>query len=260
MCGIAGYIYLDRQRPVDPATLRAMAAVIHHRGPDGYGWAAPPDAGVGFSHARLSIIDLVGQRGKQPFTREMPEGNTLLMAHNGEFYDFKRYRSLAMAEGERYRTKSDSEIALTLFASATILLILVQTRAQRLKEDSGGLPEDAIRPVQISPDGRVLVREPGNEDLTEVGEIELATFINPAGLEQLGSNLFAETVASGPPVEGMPLEDNRGGIRQGLLESSNVDPTRELVELIRTQRAFEMNSQSIRTADEALATTAQLRR
>lgn len=138
-------------------------------------------------------------------------------------------------------------------------IVLANSEGRRL-EPVISIPEDAIRPVQISADGRVLVREPGNEDLTEVGEIELATFINPAGLEQLGSNLFAETVASGPPVEGMPLEDNRGGIRQGLLESSNVDPTRELVELIRTQRAFEMNSQSIRTADEALATTAQLRR
>lgn len=115
MCGIAGYIYLDRQRPVDPATLRAMAAIIHHRGPDGYGWAAPPDTGVGFSHARLSIIDLVGQRGKQPFTREMPDGNTLLMAHNGEFYDFQRLRANMTAHGERFHSKSDSELIIHLY-------------------------------------------------------------------------------------------------------------------------------------------------
>ena len=138
-------------------------------------------------------------------------------------------------------------------------IVLANSEGRRL--DPGiSIPDDAIRPIQVSADGRVLVRQPGSESLTEVGQIQLANFINPAGLKQLGANLFAETVASGPPSEGAPLEDNRGGIRNNMLEASNVDPTRELIELIRTQRAFEMNSQSIRTADEALSTIAQLRR
>ncbi|MEO1009331.1 MAG: flagellar basal-body rod protein FlgG [Planctomycetota bacterium] len=138
-------------------------------------------------------------------------------------------------------------------------IVLANSEGRRL-EPSLTVPTDAIRPIQISADGIVSIRQPGSETPTEIGQLELATFINPAGLKQLGSNLFGESVASGPPIEGNPLEDNRGGIRQGLLESSNVDPTRELIELIRTQRAFEMNSQSIRAADEALSTIAQLRR
>ena len=88
---------------------------------------------------------------------------------------------------------------------------------------------------------------------------ELATFVNPAGLESLGENLFSETAASGAPVSGNPGSDSRGTLKQGMLEESNVDPTRELIELIRTQRAFEFNSQSIRAADEALKSVAQLR-
>lgn len=138
-------------------------------------------------------------------------------------------------------------------------MVLANSEGRRL-EPSITIPDDAIRPIQISADGRVLVRQPGSQALTEVGQIQLANFVNPAGLKQLGANLFAETVASGPPLEGDPLVDNRGGIRNNMLESSNVDPTRELIELIRTQRAFEMNSQSIRTADEALSTISQLRR
>ncbi|UYV13184.1 MAG: flagellar basal-body rod protein FlgG [Phycisphaera sp.] len=138
-------------------------------------------------------------------------------------------------------------------------LVLANSEGRRL-EPGIEIPTDAIRPIQISADGRVLVRQPGAQGLNEVGRIQLANFVNPAGLKQLGANLFAETVASGPPLEGNPLEDNRGGIRNNMLESSNVDPTRELIELIRTQRAFEMNSQSIRAADEALSTISQLRR
>ena len=78
--------------------------------------------------------------------------------------------------------------------------------------------------------------------------------------KQSGENLFVPTAASGEALVGDPLEDGRGGIRQGFLEGSNVDPVIELVNLIRTQRAFEMNSQSIQAADEALQTVGQLRR
>jgi flagellar basal-body rod protein FlgG len=138
-------------------------------------------------------------------------------------------------------------------------IVLANSDGRRL-EPGITIPDNAIRPIQVSADGQVLVRLPGEEAPQVVGQIELADFINPTGLKQLGGNLFAETIASGAPQTGNPLEDNRGAVRNSMLESSNVDPTRELIELIRTQRAFEMNSQSIRTADEALSTIAQLRR
>ncbi|MEM9066749.1 MAG: flagellar basal-body rod protein FlgG [Planctomycetota bacterium] len=137
-------------------------------------------------------------------------------------------------------------------------IVLANDQGRRL-EPSITIPDDAST-ITIGADGRVYVQQPGQVDPTEVGQIELATFINPAGLSSVGENLWVESAASGPPVEGNPGEDNRGSIGQGFLESSNVDATRELVELIRTQRAFDMNSQSIRAADEALQTIGQLRR
>ena len=110
MCGIAGFIYADRQRPVDPDTLVAMAAIQYHRGPDGFGWQAMD--GVGFSHARLSIIDLDQDRGRQPF---VSADKRLMMTKNGELYDYQRIRATLSAEGARFLTKSDSEIILHLY-------------------------------------------------------------------------------------------------------------------------------------------------
>ena len=139
-------------------------------------------------------------------------------------------------------------------------LVLASDQGRRL-ELVIAIPANAIRDtVTITPDGRVTYMVPGGTEPSEAGQLELATFINPAGLEQLGENLYGETVASGPPNTGVPSLDDRGSLIQGSLESSNVDPTRELIELIRVQRAFEMNSQSIRAADDTLRAVGQLRR
>lgn len=112
MCGIAGIFHRDRQRPVDAQILANMAAIQQHRGPDGFGVEVLRERGVGFSHARLGIIDLDGERARQPFVSA--DGKRLL-AHNGEFYDFKRLRADLISRGARFRTKSDSELALHLF-------------------------------------------------------------------------------------------------------------------------------------------------
>ncbi|MDT8321231.1 MAG: asparagine synthase (glutamine-hydrolyzing) [Xanthomonadales bacterium] len=110
MCGIAGFMYADRDHPVDPDTLLAMAAIQYHRGPDGYGVRRMP--GVGFSHARLSIVDLDEHRGRQPF--ESADGK-LMLTKNGELYDYQRIRADLTARGARFQTKSDSEIVLHLY-------------------------------------------------------------------------------------------------------------------------------------------------
>jgi flagellar basal-body rod protein FlgG len=136
-------------------------------------------------------------------------------------------------------------------------MVLANDQGRRL--DPGiTIPEDATQ-VTIGPDGRVFVLQPGQTAPTEQGQIELATFVNPAGLKQIGENLFVETEASGAPLIGTPGEEHFGRIVQGSLEASNVDPAFELIELIRTQRAFEMNSNSIQAADETLRNIAQLR-
>ena len=110
MCGIAGYLHADRSRPVDPETLVAMAAIQYHRGPDGFGWQQME--GVGFSHARLSIIDLDEDRGRQPF---LSKDGRLMLAKNGELYDYKRIRADLTARGAEFVTKSDSELIMHLY-------------------------------------------------------------------------------------------------------------------------------------------------
>lgn len=122
------------------------------------------------------------------------------------------------------------------------------------------IPDDAIPPIRVTQDGEVFVLQSGQTEPQSVGNIEIATFINPEGLRSLGDNLFAESAASGPPNQGQPATNQRGVLRQEVLEGSNVDPTRELIELIKTQRAFEMNSNTIRAADETLRNIATLRR
>lgn len=137
-------------------------------------------------------------------------------------------------------------------------LVLANSDGRRLAPGIN-IPDDA-ESVGVDTSGRVFVSTPGEAEPQEVGQLELAIFVNPAGLKQVGSNLWVESAASGPPILGEPATENFGSIVGNALEASNVDPARELIELIRTQRAFEMNSQSIRTADEALSTIAQLRR
>ena len=121
------------------------------------------------------------------------------------------------------------------------------------------VPADTLR-VEVSSDGNVLVFLPGQVEPTSIGQIQLASFINPNGLKSIGGNLYVESAASGPPIQGNAGEGTLGTILQSFLESSNVDPVKELVQLIKTQRAFEMNSQSIQAADEALQVIGNLRR
>ncbi len=125
MCGIAGFIYADRDKPVDPDTLVAMAAIQYHRGPDGFGWQRAE--GVGMSHARLSIIDLNENRGRQPF---VSEDGRLMLAKNGELYDYKRIRADLVSRGARFQTKSDSEMIMHLYPRYGLAGTLPQLRGE----------------------------------------------------------------------------------------------------------------------------------
>ncbi|MBL1142948.1 MAG: asparagine synthase (glutamine-hydrolyzing) [Proteobacteria bacterium] len=112
MCGIAGVMNTDKGNVIDAQMLVNMAAIQHHRGPDGFGYQVLKQSGVGFSHARLSIIDLDEQRARQPF---LSDDKNILLAHNGEFYDYQKIRARLTAEGARFQTKSDSEIIMHLY-------------------------------------------------------------------------------------------------------------------------------------------------
>lgn len=111
--------------------------------------------------------------------------------------------------------------------------------------------------VTINRSGQVFVRIGNAPDLQEVGQLQIANFVNEAGLKELGDNLFQETAASGAPVIGAPDDPSYGYIQQGYLEGSNVDPVKEITELISAQRAYEMNSKVITTADEMAATVSK---
>ncbi|AOS77811.1 MULTISPECIES: flagellar basal-body rod protein FlgG [Hydrogenophaga] len=112
--------------------------------------------------------------------------------------------------------------------------------------------------ITVSSDGIVTAKLPGQTQPQQVGQIELANFINPAGLEPMGQNLFRESVASGAPVNGMPGTTGMGVLMQGYTEQSNVNVVQELVDMIQTQRAYEMNSKSIQTSDQMLQKLSQL--
>ncbi len=121
------------------------------------------------------------------------------------------------------------------------------------------IPQGTIR-VNISKRGVVEALVQGQDTPQNLGQLQLANFINPAGLASAGGNLFRETPASGNPTTGAPGENGLGTIGQGVLEKSNVQVVEELVSLITAQRAYEINSKAIQTADEMLATANNLRR
>lgn len=145
------------------------------------------------------------------------------------------------------------------FARNAVGNIVLANSDGALLEPPITVPDDAIE-ISVGRNGEVRVRQQGSNALTTVGQIELARFVNPEGLKQIGRNLYVESDASGAPVTGTAQSDGLGAISQGNLEMSNVDPVRELIDLITTQRAFELNSQSIQSADESLQIVANLRR
>ncbi|WP_286236881.1 flagellar basal-body rod protein FlgG [Neptuniibacter halophilus] len=114
-----------------------------------------------------------------------------------------------------------------------------------------------VTSFSISSDGVVEVTTPGDGTPTQIGQLQLADFVNPQGLQALGQNLFQESAASGAPVLSNPGENGTGIMVQGALEGSNVNAVQELVDMITTQRAYEMNSKVISTADEMLSFVSQ---
>lgn len=120
------------------------------------------------------------------------------------------------------------------------------------------VPADATE-LQIRPDGTVLARVPGREQPEELGQLELFTFPNAAGLEAIGGNLLVQTAGSGQAVQARPGERGAGTLSQGFLEGANVKAVEEMIDMISTQRAYELNSKVIQTADQMLQRLTNLR-
>ncbi len=119
------------------------------------------------------------------------------------------------------------------------------------------IPNDA-QSLTIARDGTVTITQPGSAAATNIGTLQLAMFINPAGLQSLGENLYAETTSSGTPTTGAPGSNGAGVLNQSYVETSNVNVVEELVNMIQTQRAYEINSRAISTSDQMLQRLTQL--
>jgi flagellar basal-body rod protein FlgG len=134
----------------------------------------------------------------------------------------------------------------------------------QLETSSGYVVQPAItipanaQTISIGRDGTVSVTQPGSTNATQVGSLQLATFINPAGLQSTGENLYVETAASGAPQTNAPGSNGAGVLAQGYVETSNVNVAEELVNMIQTQRAYEINSKAITTSDQMLQRLTQM--
>jgi len=123
------------------------------------------------------------------------------------------------------------------------------------------MPEGFIREtLTITQDGRVTVKLPGNDDQIQIGQMELYRFVNPAGLNSIGENIFKVTNASGESIAGRPGYDGMGSLIHQFLEMSNVSVVREMVNMIVAQRAYELNSKAIQTSDNMLGIATGLKR
>jgi len=119
------------------------------------------------------------------------------------------------------------------------------------------IPATALS-ISIGTDGIITVTQSGTAAATQIGTIQLANFINPAGLQSVGQNLYLETASSGTPTPNTPGTNGVGSVNQGYVETSNVNVAEELVTMIQTQRAYELNSKVISTSDAMLGRLTQL--
>lgn len=133
----------------------------------------------------------------------------------------------------------------------------VVTAGGYLLEPAIVIPQNAMS-VSVSQDGIISITRPGSTEAEPVGQMTLSLFVNPTGLESIGENLYVETTASGFRNEGIPGMNGAGRLYQGYVETSNVNVVTEMVNMIQTQRAYEINSKAVQTSDEMLARLAQL--
>lgn len=172
-------------------------------------------------------------------------GNALDVAING-----RGFFQIQMPDGTIAYTRDGSFQVNDQGTLVTASGYIVQPQMQ--------IPQDALV-VSIGRDGVVSVTQPGNPPvITQLGQIQLATFVNYAGLQSAGENLYLETAASGPPLVDNPGTNGLGALNQSFVETSNVNVAEELVNMIITQRAYEMNSRAITTSDQMLQRLTQI--
>ncbi|WMW82341.1 flagellar basal-body rod protein FlgG [Undibacterium cyanobacteriorum] len=228
----------------------------------------------GFKRSRAVFEDLLYQTVRQPGAQssqqtQLPSGLQLGVG----------VRPVAteriFTQGNLQQTGNNKDVAINGQGFFQVLLpdgTTAYTRDGSLQVDNQGqlvtssgfviqpaitIPANA-QSITVGRDGTVSVTQPGSVAPVQVGSIQLATFINPAGLQALGENLYVETAASGNPGTNAPGTNGAGLLVQGMVETSNVNVAEELVSMIQTQRAYEINSKAINTSDQMLQRLSQI--
>lgn len=228
----------------------------------------------GFKRSRAVFEDLLYQTLRQPGAQssqqtQLPSG--LQIGTGVRPVATERIHT----QGNVNQTSNDKDVAIQGAGFFQILMpdgTTQYTRDGSFQTDSQGqlvtssgyvlqppitLPANTTK-MTIGRDGTVSIMQAGSAATTQVGTLQIATFINPAGLESKGENLYAETASSGTPAPNTPGTNGAGALWQGYVETSNVNVVEEMVNMIQAQRAYEINSKAITTSDQMLAKLSQL--
>jgi flagellar basal-body rod protein FlgG len=231
---------------------------------------------TGYNARRADFADLHYQQLARPGTIAAQDGTMLPTGVQMGLGVRPSAVSVVLAQGTLSATGGDLDVAVEGRGYIEVTLPsggAAYTRDGALKRTGDGLivtsdghavapgitiPSDA-RSLSINANGEVYAYFDGQVEPQNLGQITLASFTNDKGLEAMGSNLFVETPASGPPSVGVAGQDGLGMLRQGYLEESSVDAVREVTELIKAQRGYELNAKVITAADQMLSATTQVR-
>ena len=228
----------------------------------------------GFKRSRAVFEDLLYQTIRQPGAQssqqtQLPSG--LQIGTGVRPVATERIHT----QGNVNQTSNDKDVAIQGAGFFTVLMpdgTSQYTRDGSFQTDSQGqlvtssgyvvqppitVPANATK-LTIGRDGTVSIMQAGSTANTQIGTLQVTTFINPAGLESKGENLYSETAASGTPSPNTPGTNGAGSLWQGYVETSNVNVVEEMVNMIQTQRAYEINSKAITTSDQMLAKLSQL--
>lgn len=231
---------------------------------------------TGYNARRADFADLMYQQIEKPGTISSESGTMLPTGVQLGMGVRPSSVSVILQQGALSQTGGDLDVAVEGKGYLEVTLpsgAVAYTRDGAMKRTADGLivtsdgyqinpgitiPSDATS-VAINPSGEVYASFEGQVKPTLLGQLNLATFSNEKGLEATGSNLFVESPASGPPVEGTPGTAGFGVLRQGYLEESSVDAVHEITELIKAQRGYELNAKVITAVDEMMSTTTQVK-
>jgi flagellar basal-body rod protein FlgG len=231
---------------------------------------------TGFKKQRLDFQDLLYVNLKPSGTPTSPETNTPAGIEIGEGVKPVATQRI-FTEGSVQNTNNPLDILISGNESFFQVTLpngqIAYTRDGSFTQDANGnivtangyfmdppvqIPSDTSA-ISITSTGQIMATIAGSSQQTQIGQVELARFVNPAGLNDIGNNLYQQTAASGDPIVGTPSSTGFSSIQQGSLEASNVDTVDEMVNLIVAQRAYELNSKAVSTADTMLSDIANMK-